>query len=215
METKFRVKMRKDAKVLQDFILFTYRAKGDRTLRGLLLSLGLFVIAYMAIKDAGAVGYVIGGFGVLGVLFTLFRHKIALVRLMKADVAYQNQTELEYAFTNSNIYVYENGELATNVGGYTKVSCFYEDEFNFYLGVNNEDLYLLPRHAFVEGDVQEFVDFIQEKSSEECEFLPATIKNRWMVYRRKSKESAEEYDKKAAEKRAEAKAKREKRKMYK
>lgn len=213
METKFRVRMKKDAKVLQDFILFTYRATGNRTGRGIFLSAGLFFIAYFAIRDSGAVGYVIGGAGVLLLLFTLFRHKIALVRLKKADVAYKNQTELEYAFTNGNIYVYENGELETTVGGYSHVSCLYEDEYNFYLGVNNEDLYLLPRHSFVEGDVNEFVAFIEGKSSEECEFLPVTLKNRWIVYRHKSKQNEMEYDAKAAKLREEAKEKRRRRRM--
>ena len=212
METKFRVKMRKDAKVLQDFILFTYRAKGSRTTRGIILSLGLFVIAYMALNDGAAVGYVIAVCGALGLIFTLYRHKIALVRLKRADIAYKNQTELEYVFTNGNIYVYEDGELAVNVGSYSRVSCFYEDEYNFYVGVNNEDLYLLPRECFGEGDVNEFVSFIESKSSEECEFLPATLKNRWIAYRQKAKIADMEYDEKAAKLREEAKEKRRRRK---
>ena len=212
METKFKVRMKKDSKVLQDFILFTYRAKGDRTVRGLILSVGLFVIAYMALKDGASVGYAIGVFGVLGILFTLYRHKIALFRLKKADVAYKNNTELEYAFTNGSIYVYENGELSLNVGSYSKVSCFYEDEFNFYVGVNNEDLFLLPRRCFVEGEVSEFVSFIEGKSSEQCEFLPATMKNKWVAYRNKMKQNEIEYDAKAAKKREEAKAKKEQKK---
>lgn len=213
METKFRVKMKKNAKVLQDFILFTYRANGNRTMRGVLLSLGLFAIAYMAVKNSGTVGYYIGGAGALGLFFTLFRHKIALARLKKADIAYKNQTELEYMFTNGNMYVYEDGELAINVGSYSKVSCLYEDEYNFYLGVNNEDLFLLPRSCFAEGDVNEFASFITEKSGEEAEFLPVTLKNRWLVYRNKSKAAEEEYDAKAAKKREEAKEKRNRRKM--
>ncbi len=212
METKFRVKMKKDTKVLQDFILFTYRATGNRTIRGIVLSVGLFMIAYFAIRDSGAVGYWIAGLGILWLFFTLFRHKIALAKLKKADVAYQNQTEIEYIFTGGSIYVYENGELETNVGGYGHVSCLYEDEYNFYLGINNEDLFLLPRDRFVEGDPAEFVAFIEGKSSEKCEFLPVTLKNRWIVYRQRSKQAEIEYDAKAAAKRAEAKEKRAKRK---
>ena len=63
-------------------------------------------------------------------------------KLKKADIAYQKQTELTYAFTNGGLYVYEDGELSQNVGSYSKVTCFYGDEKNYYLGINNDDLYL-------------------------------------------------------------------------
>ena len=109
--------------------------------------------------------------------------------------------------------MYENGELAMSVGSYNKVSCFYEDEYNFYLGVNNEDLFLLPRTCFIEGDVEAFASFITGKSGEEAEFLPVTLKNRWMVYRRKAKEAEIEYDAKAAEKREKAKEIRKRKRM--
>jgi hypothetical protein len=209
MEAKFRIKMKKNSRVLEDFILFTYRAKGgNRTKMGLILAVGMFAIAYMALKDGEKIGYAIAGLGVFGLIFTLFRHKIALIRLKKADVAYKNQTELEYVFTNGSIYVYEDGELAMNVGSYSRVSCLYEDEFNFYLGVNNEDLFLLPRTCFEVGNADEFVEFVTGKSGEEAEFLPVTWKNRWVMYRQKSKIAEAEYDAKAAKLREEAKQKR-------
>lgn len=209
METKFKVSIVKDAKILQDFILFTYRAKSPKqTMKMLIMSVGLLIISYMAVKDdAVGAGIFIAALGVLGVLFALFRHKLALHKLKKADEAFKNQTKLDYIFTNSNIYAYENDELHMNVGAYSHVTCLYEDEFNIYVGVNNDDLFLLPRNSFVEGDVNEFVGFIEGKSGEQCEFLPATLKNKWILYRKNSKEAEAEYDAKAAAKRAEAKEK--------
>ena len=214
METKFKVSFVKDAKILQDFILFTYRAKHSKqTMKMIILGIGMFVISYMAIKDeAVGAGIAIAAVGVLELVFGLFRHKIALGKLKKADTAYKNQTKLDYVFANGSIYVYENDELSMNVGSYSHVTCMYEDEFNFYVGVNDEDLFLLPKRSFEVGAVEEFAEFVTDRSNEQCEFLPATLKNKWAMYRKNSKEAEAEYDAKAAAKRAEAKEKKVRRK---
>ena len=209
MESKFKVVMKKDSEVLKDFISFTYRAKGASgrfKLRA--FAIGLVVIGYLAAKGGNTTqGAVISTVGIALLVFSLFLPQIAVWRLKRADLAYKNQTELTYAFTNGNIHVYENGELSQNVGGYSSVSCFYGDEKNYYVGVNNEDLYLLPKKAFVEGNVEEFQEFIERKSNEKFEFLPGTVKNKWLVYRNNMKQKEIEYDTKAAEKRAEAREK--------
>lgn len=130
METKFKVVMKKDGEVLKDFISFTYRAKGQTGRFKLRVpAIGLVVIGYLAAKGGNTLaGVIIGATGVVVLVITLFLPQIAVARLKKADVVYQNQTELTYTFTNSSMYVYENGELTQNVGGYNQVSCFYGDE---------------------------------------------------------------------------------------
>lgn len=101
------------------------------------------------------------------------------------------------------MYVYENGELTQNVGGYNQVSCFYGDEKNYYLGVNNDDLYLLPRKAFTEGNEEEFLKFIEKKSGEKYEFLPMKVKNKWMLKKVEMRQQEIEYNERAASLRAE------------
>ena len=214
METKFKVSIVKDAKILQDFILFSYRAKHPKqTMKMMIMGIGMFIIAYMAIKDeAVGAGIGIAAVGVLEIVFGLFRHKIALSKLKKADESYKKQTKLDYIFTNGNIYVYENDELSMNVGSYSRVTCIYEDEYNFYVGVNDDDLFLLPKNRFEEGNVDEFVEYVESRSGEQCEFLPVTLRNKWILYRKNSKVAEAEYDAKAAAKREEAKNKKARRK---
>ena len=65
---------------------------------------------------------------------------------------------------------------------------------------------------FAEGNPEEFVDFIEKVSDEKYEFLPATLKNRWIKYRVNQKERDAEYNAKAAAKRAEAAEKKNKKK---
>lgn len=205
METKFKVVMKKDGEVLKDFISFTYRAKGQTGRFKLrVLAIGLVVIGYLAAKGGNTLaGVIIGATGVVVLVITLFLPQIAVARLKKADVVYQNQTELTYTFTNSSMYVYENGELTQNVGGYNQVSCFYGDEKNYYLGVNNDDLYLLPRKAFTEGNEEEFLKFIEKKSGEKYEFLPMKVKNKWMLKKMEMRQQEIEYNERTASLRAE------------
>lgn len=209
MEAKFKVVMKKDTEVMRDFISFTYRAqRSSGRYKLFVLAAGLLVISYLASRDGNVTaGFVIGMVGILMIVMGLLLPKIAVARLKKADLAYRNQIELTYVFGSGAMYVYENGELFQNVGGYSHISCFYGDEKNYYVGVNNDDLYLLPKKCFVEGNEEEFIDFIQEKSNEQYEFLPLTLKNKWFKYRVDAKIREAEYNQKAAELRAKDKEK--------
>ncbi len=209
METKFKVVMKKDDEVMKDFLSFTYRAQGQMK-RGKIyvMAIGLLVIAYFAFKGgsptAGIIMSVVGG---LMLSMGLVLPKVALARLKKTDEMYKNRTELTYVFAGSSMYVYEGDVLTENVGSYRQISCFYGDEKNYYVGINNEDLFLLPKKSFVQGDESEFIEFIQDVSDEKYEFLPFTLKNRWEVFKVNQKMKEAEYDAKAAAKRAEAKEK--------
>lgn len=209
MENKFKVVMKKDEEVLRDFILFRERANNSSgKFKMIVFGIGLIVIGALAAKGGRpAAGCIIDAAGIAMVVFALFIHNIAVMRLKKADIAYKNQTELSYVFTNSGIYVYENEELMQCIKGYARVSCLYEDEKNFYVGIDNEDLFLLPKKVFIEGDTASFIKFMETKSQELSVFLPTTVKNRWMVHRMKQKQADAEYDARAAELRKQKKAK--------
>ena len=215
METKFKVVMKRDDEAVKDFLSFRYRAQGQANRAKLyIFAVGMLAIGYFAAKGGNiTMGNIIAVVGILMVLSGFALPKIALARLKKMDEAYQMKKEFTYVFARGSMYVYENDELSQNIGSYRQVSCFYEDEKNFYVGINNDDLYLLPRAGFVEGDSNEFVEFIQDVSDESCVYLPATLKNRWKKYRADQKIKEMEYDAKAAAKRAEAKEKKNKRKQ--
>lgn len=217
METKFKVLMKKDDEIMKDFLSFTYRAKGQMNRAKLFVfAAGMIFIGYMAAGDGNVIsGNVFALVGIIMILMGLVLPKVALARLKKADEGYNKGTEYAYVFASGSMYVYEDGELAQNVGGYRQVTCFYGDEKNYYVGINNDDLYLLPMKNFAEGDPNDFIEFIQYVSDETYEFLPATLKNRWIKYRVDQKVRDAEYDAKAAAKRAEAAEKKNKKKCNK
>ena len=208
METKFKVVMKKDMKVLEDFIIFANKANNPtQQLKMAVIAIGFVGIGVIARNDSPALAIGIGIFGILLLAYVLFRYKLAARKLAKVDEAYVNQNELSYEFTNSNIYIRKDGELERNVGSYTHVTCLYSDEYNYYVGINNEDLLLLPRQCFVEGDQEEFMPFIEEKSNEQSEFMPRTFKNKRIVNKVKRQARDAEYDAKAARLREESKQK--------
>lgn len=214
METKFKVVMRKNDEIMKDFLSFTYRAQGQVGRAKLyIFAAGMLIIGWLAVRGGNTtMGNIIAVVGILMVLTGLVLPKIALARIKKSDEGYNKGTEYTYIFASGSMYIYENGELAQNVGGYRQVSCFYGDEKNYYVGINNDDLYLLPMKNFVEGNPSEFIEFVQKVSDESYVFLPATVKNRWIKYRAEQKVKEAEYNAKAAEKRAEAKEKKNKKK---
>lgn len=209
METKYKVIMKKDEEVMKDFVSFTYRVQGKLgRYKFYILAIGMLMIGFFAIKGGSVTaGAVIGAVGVVMIVIGMFLPQVAISKMKKTDEAYRNRTELTYIFAKSAIYVYLNGELYQNVGGYNHVTSIYEDEKNYYVGINNEELYLLPKKCFVEGENETFVEFVNERSGIQCEFVPGTMKNKWLKYRMDMKRKDAEYDARAAKLRKESKEK--------
>ena len=213
METKFKIVLKKDTKIMEDFIIFANKVNNpNQQMKMSIISLGFLVIGWVARNDSPTFAIVIAVFGALLFTYVQCRFKLAAAKLKKADESYINQNELSYEFTNSNIYIRKDGELERNVGSYSHVTCLYSDEYNYYVGINNEDLLLLPRKCFVEGNEEEFMPFIEEKSNEQSEFLPRTFKNKRIVNKMKRQARDAEYDAKAARLREESKQKKANRK---
>ena len=74
METKFKVIMKKDRKVLEDFILFSQRVNSPMVKTKMaIISIGFVMIGVFARKDSVIAGIVIGVLGILMLLISLFR----------------------------------------------------------------------------------------------------------------------------------------------
>jgi len=86
------------------------------------------------------------------------------------------------------------------MGNYKKVYRIWENEYTFFVGMNEDDLIVLPKDRFEEGDVETFRDFIIEKSHCIYTWKPVkllnSIKWKWMQFRTrdhiKKVEAAEE-----------------------
>ena len=70
----------------------------------------------------------------------------------------------------------KNGELE-KLGSYSKIYRLWEDEKVFYVGINEDDLVVLPKENFEIGDVSTFRDFILEKSGAIYTWKPRRMDN--------------------------------------
>ena len=212
MENQFKVVSKRDSQVLLDFITFNNRVNHPRvTMHSFIF--GFLFLLIPCVSPGLPVAVVVCV--ILGILFmgmAFFRQYIALARLKKIDEAYKDGQETTYLFDISGLKIYINGQFEKNAGGYRNIHSFWSDERNYYIGMNEDELYLIPKRAFAEGDEKEFQKFIETKSRVDCKWIPFTLKNKinkTIVYIRTQDQL---HDKKIAEQRRQKKMEKEQRK---
>ena len=176
MDSEYIVNIRRDTGMMKTFIKFSNRVHHPR------VSLHLFLIGAALLgmpiaagggKPAGIAICVAGG-GFL-VFMSLFRHNIAVARMKKNPEIEENE-ELSYCFGKKGVQIIKNGER-NNLGGYKKIYGIWEDEKHFYVGMNEEDLLILPKANFETGDKACFRDYLIEKSGADYSWKPANLIN--------------------------------------
>lgn len=178
MENEYKVQIRRDTGMMKTFINFNNRVNHPRVTFHLFL-IGALLISIPIVAGGGKlwgvlICYILGGFLVF---MSLFRKYIAVYR-MKKSPEIQVDEELTYLFTPKGVRVCKEGEPAKNLGSYKNIYEVWEDETHYYLGMNKEDLLILPFSCFTEGDPAKFRDFILEKSKAPCTWKPAGFFNR-------------------------------------
>lgn len=200
---KYKVEIRRDENMMRTFIKFSNRVRHPRVTVYMLIvgiSLILLPFAQRGIKQPGVTISI-----VMGVLLTamgLFRQNIS-IWMMKSDPAVKLNEELTYIFGNTQIRAIK-GAVIENMGSYSKIYRVWEDEKHFYVGMNEEDLLILPKMNFSEGDAKTFRDFILEKSGADFRWQPTGFvnicKHKWMNFQMKMMERDEEEDNKKGKK---------------
>lgn len=179
----YTVRTRRDVKMMKTFISFSNRVRHPRVSANMFI-LGALLIALPIITDGIALAGVVicYGMGALLVLMALFRQYIS-VAMMRSDPQVKENEELVYLFGNSGIRVERDG-TTENMGYYKNVYRIWEDEKNYYVGMNEDDLLILPKADFTQGDAKEFREFIVDKSGADYIWKPAgflnVCKNTWL-----------------------------------
>lgn len=208
MDNEYKVSIHRDTKMMKTFVKFSNRVNHPK------VSLHLFIIGAaitgIPIIDPNGklwgiiICYIVG---IFCLLMAFFRHYIAVYKMCKNPEIQVNE-ELTYVFGNKGVQTYKNEKLERNMGGYKKIYRIWEDEKHFFVGMNEEDLLILPKNNFETGDVNAFRDFVLEKSKAEYVWQPITPKGiiKKMLAEMRAKEI--EHEKKLkADKERKAKAK--------
>lgn len=206
MTTVYEVKTMHTRKVLEDFLKFTYKIKHPRvTVNLLILAAGFFIIGYMA---GGGIGtYICIALGTPLAVIAVFRKKIGMNKLMKADKNYQNQSEIKFTFGEKEFRV-ENADIGQDSRiKYAEITYMYADDTNYYLGINNQEIQLLPKADFSMGDSSDFYDFISNKTGKPILPMHIPWKVRWQMMMEYRDARADEMEKRKKEKKKEKKKK--------
>lgn len=201
-KAKYIAKVHRDEYLLKLFVKFYNRVKHPRATL-FMVSVGLMLIAMpIANKKIALAGVIICY--IMGPILTvmgLFRHQIG-VQMLKNNPETKLGQELTYIFGNTDIKIGTEDEVE-KLGSYANVYRLWESEKIFYIGINEDDLVVLPKASFEEGDVNTFRDFLLEKSGCIFTWQPNRIDNvvknyfatmKWNM--QKQKEQAEERKKK-------------------
>lgn len=167
----YRVETKRDAKMIKDFILFTYRQRFPRVTRNFLI-IGLLSLVFIYGGKIRAVQIICLVIGIFCILMAFFRHHIPIFNMKRRDPDYLEQNTLTYEFTSAGFVGFRNEEPYIKVNDYHKINHIYHDEEYYFIGVNDEDLIILPKKKFTDGDPVEFEYFINRKTSIEPVWVP-------------------------------------------
>lgn len=175
-ETKkplYKVVTKRDTDMVKSFILFTYRQRYPNVSRNFII-VGLVSLALTYGIRVRWVGIFLVIQAVFCLFMGLFRHWIPVASMKRKDPDFIAGNTLTYEFYGSEIKALRNGEKFMGLKSYSKVTNLCHDEKYYYLGANEEDLMILPKAAFVEGDPDSFESFIEKKAKIKAVWSPVT-----------------------------------------
>ena len=194
-KNRYVVYTKRDTELMKTFIRFDNRVRHPRMGVNMGVVGVLLLLMPVIVKDMGLTGKIIAVcVGTLLLSIALFRVHIS-VSMMRNNPEVKENEEISYLFGNSGIRAQKIDGIE-DMGYYKTVYHLWEDESNYYVGLDNDDLLILPKANFEEGDTKEFRDFLLEKSGAKYTWKPAKLGNIWKnkVYQIRQKMVEEEDD---------------------
>lgn len=175
---RYVVYTKRDTELMKTFIRFDNRVRHPRMGVNMGLVGVLLMLVPVILKDTGTTGKIIAVcVGALLLSIALFRVHIS-VNMMKGNPEVKENEEITYLFGNSGIWA-QRIDGIEDMGYYKTVYHLWEDEDNYYVGLDNDDLLILPKANFKEGDSESFRDFLLDKSGAKYTWKPAKLLNIW------------------------------------
>ena len=177
MTVKYRVKTKHTKELLKEFVKFSFRVNHPKTtLRLFVIGVGFLIIG-TGIERGSLAMWMCLVIGILLCIFAFARHHIGVMQLKGNDEIYQNDWEVDTSFLDGEIRIKNSGETKGFSKSYKEVAALYMDENNYYIGIEGDNLYPLPRKCFVEGKQEEFENFIKKKTGQKMMYVPFRMKN--------------------------------------
>lgn len=198
------VRIRRDTALMMTFIKFQNRVSHPRVTFNLLVTGILLALVPTIVEGLAMPGVIVSyGVGALLILTALFRQYLTL-SMMKSSPEIKENEEITYYFGNSGVRALR-GVTEENMGYYKNIYRVWEDERTYYVGMNEEDLLILPKDKFELGSEKEFLEFILDKSGAEYRWTPVGLLNKWKDFLAKTRNRITQLRMEAQEKEQEKK----------
>ena len=165
MTPVYEVKTKHTKKVLEDFIGFTYRVKHPQTTFMIVVfAICFYTLTYIIFPKSLIAAIIFAVLGTFILVFAFTRKKIAASKLAKNDKNYQEQNEIIFVFGEKEFTVQDADNAGPQSIRYSQVAYIYENNYYYFVSVDNEMIHMIPKADFTVGDARLFGDFIARKS---------------------------------------------------
>lgn len=179
MTPVYEIRTKHTKQMLMDFIKFTNGVRYPRVpINIAILAICFFTLAFVTRHSVGL--YICSAFGLLLIIFLLTRKNIAFNKLSKVDANYINQSDIHMVFGHSGFNITNEEDNSVQNYKYGEVTNHYFDNNYYYIQANNEDLHMIPKADFIQGDAEEFKEFMIEKTDgKPMDKVNMNLKEKW------------------------------------
>lgn len=117
--------------------------------------------------------------GIFFVVMAFKRDFLTYLNLLQRDVYYKNDVKIRMRFGNS---VFEVRDGTTNTYRYDGIRKMYRNDEMFFLHMDNEDVFVIPRKDFVKGIPDEFCRYLQLNTEKDFEKINLSLGERFEQY---------------------------------
>lgn len=133
-----------------------------------------------AAKGIEAVGNLSGnllGVGIVIIILAFARTYLTYFGLLGRDIYYKYNIKINMSFGHSGFIVEDNEK---NTYKYHMIREMYADNEMYYLYMESDDLFIIPKTDFVSGSSEKFYDFMQQNTSKEFKEVHISLKQKFI-----------------------------------
>lgn len=184
MTILYEVETGHTSKVLKAFA----RLYNEKTKNNKKLMFRYFIVAAILFTIPRAFGvtaverYLCWGAGGAVAAVALLRNQISYLGFLSKDPYYRNGIKIKLSFGHSGFEVRDGGKEKKTYK-YSLIRELYVDDAIYYLHMENDDLFAVPKEDFVSGDPLKFYEFMQNATSKEFEGVNLSLKQRFAQWK--------------------------------
>lgn len=196
MTILYEVETGHSSKVLKAFAKI-YNEKTKNNKRLMFRYMAVAAILFTIPRAFGVTGnerlfYWGAGLAVIAVAF--LRDQISYLGLLYRDPYYKNGIKIRMSFGHSGFEVQD--KVRTVSYKYNLIRNLYADRDIYYIHMEDDDLFLVPKEDFVTGDPVKFYDFMQNAARKEFEGVNLSFRQRLFQKRMEMAREREESEEK-------------------